>query len=274
VTVSPGDSLYAVRPDDFVAARTALVTQLKAAGRKDEAAAVAKLRRPSVAAWALNQVAREYPQLVAAAVDAGQQLRAASAEAVAGRPGELRAATAAERTAATAVVKAAAVHLGTRADATTPALLATLRVAAFDEEVADQLRRGVLTTEQEQPGFGFGLDAEVAPAPARKPNLTLVPSPKPTTKAKRKASAEEVDPAQVEREKTERATAREAERLRKKELAARRRTAERKEREAARLAKEADEADAAAREARAAAEGAQQAATEARRAADELEKPD
>ena len=91
---------------------TALVKELKADGRKDDAAAVAKLRRPSVAAWALNQVAREQPDLVEAAIDAGEQLRAASDAAVAGRPGELRAATAAERTAANAVVKAAAAHLG------------------------------------------------------------------------------------------------------------------------------------------------------------------
>ncbi len=269
----PGDQLYAVRPEDFVAARSVLVKQLKAEGRKDEAAAVAKLRRPSVAAWALNQVAREYPKLMAAAIEAGKQLRAASEEAVAGRPGQLREATVAERTAANAVVKAAATHLGTRADATTPVLLATIRVAALDDDVADQLRRGVLTTEQEQPGFGFGADAEVAPVPPRKPHLKLVPSPEPTTKAKRKAPAVEADPAQVEREKAERAAAREAERVRKKELAARRRTAERKEREATRLAKEADEAEAAAREARAVADGARQAAVEARLAADELIAP-
>ena len=159
-----------------MAARTALAKELKADGRKDEAAAVAKLRRPSVAAWALNQVAREQPEAWwTTAIEAGEQLRAASDAAVAGRPGELRAATAAERTAANAVVKAAAAHLGARADATAPALLATIRVAALDEEVADQLRRGVLVTEQEQPGFGFGLDAD-------RPALELVPDSSPKAK--------------------------------------------------------------------------------------------
>ena len=166
-----------------MAARTALVKELKADGRKDDAAAVAKLRRPSVAAWALNQVAREKPDLVETAIDAGEKLRAASDAAVAGRPGELRAATAAERTAANAVVKAAAAHLGARADATAPALLATIRVAALDEEVADQLRRGVLVTEQEQPGFGFGMDVD-------RPALTLVPDLKPKAKKATKSTGQ------------------------------------------------------------------------------------
>ena len=269
------DELYAVRPEDFVAARTALVKELKADGRKDDAAAVAKLRRPSVAAWALNQVAREKPDLVETAIDAGEQLRAASDAAVAGRPGELRAATAAERTAANAVVKAAAAHLGARADATAPALLATIRVAALDEEVADQLRRGVLVTEQEQPGFGFGMDVD-------RPALTLVPDLKPkakkatksTAKPKATKAAKAPSPAaaakQAEREKAARAKEREAQRARKKELVARQRTAQRKEREAVRLAKEADEAEAAAEEARAVADQARQDADAAHEAVNEL----
>ena len=275
------DELYAVRPEEFVAARSALVKQLKADGRKDDAAAVAKLRRPSVAAWALNQVAREHPELVAAAIDAGEQLRAASDAAVAGRPGELRDATAAERAAAGAVVKAAAAHLGARADATAPALLATIRVAALDEAVADQLRRGVLVTEQEQPGFGFGLDADG-------PSLTLVPplepkrvprarsaSPKPASKADKGArvatkKASTAAAKQAEREKADRAAARAAERARQKELVARRRTASRSLRWAVRLGKEADEAEATAVAARALAERAREDADAAQRAVDDL----
>jgi hypothetical protein len=273
------DELYAVRPEEFVAARSALVKQLKAEGRKDDAAAVAKLRRPSVAAWALNQVAREHPDLVTAALAAGERLRAASDAALAGRPGELRDATAAERAAASAVVKAAAAHLGARVDATAPALLATIRVAALDEAVADQLRRGVLVTEQEQPGFGFGLDTAG-------PGLSLVPplESKPKTKARTRTAAAKPPAAgrgapktpsaaaarQAERQRTERAAARAAERARQKELVARQRTAQRKERDAVRLAKEAEEAEASAVAARALAARARADADAARQAVDEL----
>ncbi|MBA2280587.1 MAG: hypothetical protein H0W25_05030, partial [Acidimicrobiia bacterium] len=54
-----GDDLYTVEPGTFIAARHARVKELKAAGQKQDAAVVAKLRRPTPGAWALNQVARE-----------------------------------------------------------------------------------------------------------------------------------------------------------------------------------------------------------------------
>ncbi len=289
--------LYALPPEEFTAARNALAKELKAAGKKDEAAAVAKLRRPSVAAWALNQVARTKADLVEAALAAGQELRAATEATVAGEAGELRAASAAERTAANAVVKAAAAHLGARAEALTPALLATLRVAALDDEVADELRRGVLTSDQEQPGFGFGMDADVAsvtdlaPRRAAKAKDKAEDDKAKDDKAKGKAgrradkaqpadgdgtSARSTDEAGSRAEaaaaaKAERVAAREAERLRKKELTARQRTLDRREREATRLAKAADEAEEEARTARATADDAAEAAEAARRAVAELE---
>src|SRR5215203_2253122 len=58
--------LYGVDPSGFVAARTALVRELKAAKRKDEAAAVAKLTRPKMGEYTLNRVAREEPDVVEA----------------------------------------------------------------------------------------------------------------------------------------------------------------------------------------------------------------
>lgn len=268
------DDLYEVPPDEFVAARNALAKQLRADGRKDEAAVVAKLRRPSVGAWALNQVARSSPDVVDAAIAAGAQLRAATEATVAGKPGELRAATAAERAAANAVVKAAAKHLGARADALTPALLATLRVAALDADVADQLRRGVLDADQEQPGFGFGVDDEaplasvtkLAPRRAAKAAKAAKTGGAKKAVARGKGAEEATD---AERIKAERAAAREAERVRKKELTARQRTLDRKAREAKRLAKEADEAEADAREARSLADTAQADADAARLAVEE-----
>jgi hypothetical protein len=281
------DELYALAPEEFTAARNALAKQLKADGHKDEAAEVAKLRRPSVAAWALNQVARSSPDVVEAAIAAGEELRAATEATVAGKAGELRAATAAERAAANAVVKAAATHLGPRADALGPALLATIRVAALDEEVADQLRRGVLVSEQEQPGFGFGVDDETPLAsvtklaPRRAAKAAKVAKDTKDAKAAKAARTTKAGTAndaarakaQAEAEKAERAAAREAERVRKKELTARQRTLDRKTREAKRLAKEADEAEAEAQEARALADQAEADAEAAQRAVEEISDP-
>jgi flagellar biosynthesis GTPase FlhF len=72
--------LYAVAPDGFVGTRTALVQAAKARGDASLATEVGRLRRPTVAAWAVNQVVRQRPALVARLHDVGGRLRAAQAE--------------------------------------------------------------------------------------------------------------------------------------------------------------------------------------------------
>jgi hypothetical protein len=52
------DDLYGVPLDRFVPERAALVRALRSAGEREQAAAVAALRKPSVAAWAVNQLVR------------------------------------------------------------------------------------------------------------------------------------------------------------------------------------------------------------------------
>jgi hypothetical protein len=58
------DRLFAVRPADFVKERDALARALRTAGKRDEAADVAKLPRPTPSVWAVNQLARHVPALV------------------------------------------------------------------------------------------------------------------------------------------------------------------------------------------------------------------
>lgn len=57
--------LYAVPPGDFTALRGRLVTEAKAAGDQDLAKQVAALRKPTVAAWALNHFVRTHPDELA-----------------------------------------------------------------------------------------------------------------------------------------------------------------------------------------------------------------
>jgi hypothetical protein len=263
--------LYALLPEEFTAARNALAKELKAAGDKEGAAEVAQLRRPSVGAHALNQVAHEQPDLIEAALDAGIALREASEAAARGDASGLREATASERAVAQAVAKAVKPHLGSRGDALVPALLATLRAGALDEGVAEQLRSGTLSTEHEQAGFGFGLEAgdgAVAPRRSAQPKAKKAPG---RPKLKAVPDLPEPDPKDVAREKAERAEARAAERQRKKDLAAAEKNAVRLEREATRLANEADDAEADARAARQAAETGAERAADARRAVTALE---
>jgi hypothetical protein len=75
--------LYRVPLDDFVTARSALATQLRSAGDREAAAAVARARKPSLGAWTVDQLAHTAPdavaELLAAAADATETQRAALA---------------------------------------------------------------------------------------------------------------------------------------------------------------------------------------------------
>jgi hypothetical protein len=77
--------LYGLPPGEFVAARNAKVRELRASGRREIAAAVGRLRRPSLNEWALNMAARTHPDVVAAWVEAVADVRAVQEAAAAGQ---------------------------------------------------------------------------------------------------------------------------------------------------------------------------------------------
>src|SRR4051794_26860035 len=90
----PADGLYDGDAADFIARRDALAKQLKKDGDKEGAAAVKALRKPSAAAWAINQVAQAKPDLVDELLRAGVRLYDAQSRAVEGKDdGSLRTAT-------------------------------------------------------------------------------------------------------------------------------------------------------------------------------------
>lgn len=55
--------LYGEFPEVFVGTRDALVQRLRQRGDQDAAERVRRLRRPTVAAWAVNRVALQEPAL-------------------------------------------------------------------------------------------------------------------------------------------------------------------------------------------------------------------
>jgi hypothetical protein len=73
------DALYAASPEEFVSTRAGLAKQFKAASRPEEAAAIAAVRKPPLAAWALNQLSRVDRREVDLLLDAGHRLREAQA---------------------------------------------------------------------------------------------------------------------------------------------------------------------------------------------------
>jgi hypothetical protein len=71
---SARDELYGVDPGEFVAARTRLAREARAEGDKELADEITRLRRPSVAAWSVDQAARSDPTRVARLFAAGDAL--------------------------------------------------------------------------------------------------------------------------------------------------------------------------------------------------------
>ncbi len=162
--------LYATVPTEFVAARNALVKELRRAKERDEAALVAALRKPDWTDWALNVVAAEHADAVDEFATAAGDVRDAQAAAIEGRDGlDVRAALRALRERTTDVSrKAAAVleHAG-RAPGTAE-LTARLSEIAGHAMTTDQLRMGVLGSGDPDASDPFGgLEPADRPRPRR-----------------------------------------------------------------------------------------------------------
>ncbi|HEX6597455.1 MAG TPA: hypothetical protein VF045_10995 [Acidimicrobiales bacterium] len=198
------DELYRLPPGDFVAARTELVKKLKKEGNKESAATVAALRRPSAAAWAVNQLVRRRRSELEQLIGLGAALREAQAEAMAGADAdELRSAARARREAVAAMADLAAAILaedGSSPAAHVNAISATLEAATLDPDAGRTVLEGRLSTELEPPtGFGDGdFDLSARPARPARPAAKKAASPaKPSRSAleKRKAAEQAVEEA-------------------------------------------------------------------------------
>jgi hypothetical protein len=163
--------LYGLPLDQFTAARNALAKELRKAGEREEAADVAKLRKPSVAAWAVNQLVRTQKQEVAALFKAGDALQKAQADLLAGRvkPGELREAVDAERAAVDRLVERGRGLLSSEGHelgaGTLEQVGETLHAAALENEARSRVRNGCL--ERELRHVGLGVLTAGAPAGKR-----------------------------------------------------------------------------------------------------------
>jgi hypothetical protein len=272
------EDLYGLPLEEFTPARDTLAKEIKAAGRKDEAAEVKSLRKPSVAAWALNLVAREHPDAIEGLRAAGRLLREAQDEAMSGDAGRLRDAGRAVAEEVDRVTGLAAEVLraaGRPASATQQEkIVATLRTAAVDDEAGDVLARGVLVEELESTGFSLLGAGAGAVSPQSRPSTRAKAPAKPSADGDRKtlpgaerppkkpkASKDALDAVEAARRELRRCDA-------EADTAATRarRRAERAEAAAKRAAeaqREADQARAEAEEAAGEAEAARRAAAEA-----------
>ena len=239
------DELYSLAPEEFIAARDRLAKQLKDDGNADVSKRVKSLRRPSVPAWAVNQIARGRQGELNELLAAGEDLRRAQQRALSGKGGgDLREAGERRRRALQALVEATDALLnesGHAAAGHLDAVRNSFEAASIDRDAAARVREGRLTKELDAPA-GFG---DVS-------GLTLVPTGD-TAGAKRTArqAKEEEKRRSEQKRQAEEAKARAAELKRE---------ADRAEREAARAAREAERARAEAIRLRKLAEEARQKA--------------
>jgi hypothetical protein len=240
--------LYRSPHDAFVAERQRLARELKAAGDKPGAARLLKLGRPTLSAWAVNQLwwhAREsFEQLLAAAA----RLRAGDQAGAADRRDAVAALRA--RAAALLVEGGHAVNEATLRRVTTT-LSALAAAGGFDPESP-----GALAADRDPPGFDVGgLGAALgagaaAPAAVTAPGVRPPPPPKPklepplakspdadVPQPAAKRSEDEREPAESDHDRAERQRAEreraERERVQREAAAREREQRERAEREEA-----------------------------------------
>lgn len=179
--------LYGLPLEEFVAERDALAKRLRASGDRDGADAVKSLRKPSPAAWTVNQLART--GALEPLLEAAERLRTAQESALGGDADDLRPATAAERSAVDdAVSQARDLKPGGRAmsSATEERVRDLLHAVARDAELARAVREGAVAGEPADTS-DWGL-ADISPG-AGKPK-----------RAKRKAEEDAASDAERRRE--------------------------------------------------------------------------
>lgn len=201
------DDLYGAPLDRFVPQRTELAKALRTEGRREEASEVAALRKPSVAAWAVNQLIRTQGASAKELFGAGDALRRAHEQAASGRGDAqaLRKATQDERAAVDSLVEAARGLLSSDGHELSPAVIdrvaETLRAAALDPEARSQVSEGRLERELRHVGLGLLGAIPAPPAPAPKQKGPAPKSKEPAAKRKQerdeKAEARERERAQA-----------------------------------------------------------------------------
>jgi hypothetical protein len=205
-----GDQLYAADPGEFTDRRRDLVADARAAGDKAAAQAIGALRRPTRAAWVVNQLARADPDAVGRLRRLGDELRAAERDLDGGRLREL---SQARRDLLGELTRQALDQAGVTApaDSLEQEVTGTLGAAVADPQVAADVARGQLAKAVQPGGFGFGLagDGEPAadrPAPAASPKPAR-PQRTGPGRAGERAAEKRAAQERADRERAERARA-------------------------------------------------------------------
>jgi hypothetical protein len=265
------DRLFELPPEEFTAARDQLAKRLQSEDRADDARTVKAIKRPTVAAWAVNQVARRHSPDVDELLETGGALQRAQRKVLSGvKSVDFREASERRRAVVNGLVRTAEGILRESDRGTASAVEAvrsTFEAASLDDEAGALVRAGRLSKELPAPAsFGAVEGLGLVPTPPQEPSPPKRPRGRRAEKGKEETSALRAQREEARREAKELG---EAAARAKRQAIKTRDEADRAEATAIRLSGQAEQARTKAREA---AKKAQQADMEATRAGDAAER--
>ena len=189
------DGLYGLPLDEFTRARDELARRIRQEGEGERAAEVKQLRKPTLPAWVINQLARRRELDMQRLLNAGEQLAGAQAEAIRAQSGDAFLEARRDQQRALEALAAGASEILAEAGRGTAALdrvFATLRAGSLTDDGRALLKSGRLTEELEPPGFEAlaGLEIPAGPPPPRpRPAKAAArPAPQPEKPSREPAS--------------------------------------------------------------------------------------
>ena len=204
------DNLYAAPLDQFVKVRNEIAARLKKDGDEAAAARVAALKKPSVSAWTVNQLARSGSLDLQRLIKAGEALELAQSRAMSGEDSSGFEEARRDEAAAISLLRSAAREvLGAASPAVLDRIVSTLRAGVATPEGRTLLKQGRLTEDLEPSGFGSfaGMSASISPKESRprkstagKQQVTIESLRKRLLKADADAGAREIEAGDLEEE--------------------------------------------------------------------------
>ncbi|MFN2488157.1 MAG: hypothetical protein ABR529_00130, partial [Actinomycetota bacterium] len=158
------DELFGLPLEHFVARRNEAVARLRAEGNKAAAEELKALRKPSLAAWTVNQLARRHADEVARLVELSTKLRHTQQAALGGgSSADVRALSTARHGLIAELTERADEILAAARPAAARTQLErvtnTLLAATGDDEASARLLRGRLVADEAPSGFGPAFEA-------------------------------------------------------------------------------------------------------------------
>ena len=153
------EALFAAPLSEFITARKALASKLKVSGRRDEAAVVQALQKPTVSAWVVNQLYSRHRRAFERLIETGGRLREEQLSQLAGRSADVRAPLEERRSILTELLRTAADLLREEGHSPSPDMLrriaTTLEALSVLGSQPDAPHAGRLAADLDPPGFNI-----------------------------------------------------------------------------------------------------------------------